>query len=147
MLYSSNFILNCVFEEETFEIYPFIHSTSNYDSEELMFRAVTIPDKVACKVVSEESDFSMAAGEFTEIYQDDKEEFDGIVTCFFLDTANNVFNYIDTIGYILKRGGIWINYGPLLYHFKGVQGEISVEISWEQLRAYMQTKFTILEEE
>lgn len=35
-----------------------------------MFRSVRIPDKVASDVVPEDADFSMAAGEFTEIYRD-----------------------------------------------------------------------------
>jgi hypothetical protein len=34
-----------------------------------MFRAVRVPDKVALEVVPKEADFSMAAGEFTEIYR------------------------------------------------------------------------------
>lgn len=27
-----------------------------------------VPDKAACKIVSEDADFSMAGGEFTEVY-------------------------------------------------------------------------------
>lgn len=36
---------------------------------------------------------------------------DCIATCFFIDTAHNVIDYIDTIWKILKPGGIWINVG------------------------------------
>lgn len=39
---------------------------------------------------------------------------DCIATCFFIDTAHNVIDYIDTIWKILKPGGIWINLGNLL---------------------------------
>ena len=49
-------------------IYPFIHSTSNHENEEDMFRAVRVPDKLALDVVPEDGDFSMSAGEFTEVY-------------------------------------------------------------------------------
>jgi carnosine N-methyltransferase len=61
----------------------------------------------------------MAAGSFTEIYDaaDNANVWDGIVTCFFLDTAPVVLDYIDTIYHLLKPGGIWINIGPLLYHW------------------------------
>lgn len=36
---------------------------------------------------------------------------DCVATCFFIDTAHNVIDYIDTIWKILKPGGIWINVG------------------------------------
>ena len=62
MLYGSNYSLNFGDEKESIEIYPFMHSTSNYDDEEKFFRSVRIPDKVASDVVNENSDFSMAAG-------------------------------------------------------------------------------------
>ena len=68
MLYGSNFILNCAEEKEQFVIYPFIHSASNHDNEDDMFRSVRVPDKLALEVVPDDADFSMAAGEFTEIY-------------------------------------------------------------------------------
>lgn len=62
--------------------------------------------------------------------------FNGIITCFFIDTANNVFQYIDTIHSSLKEAGIWINFGPLLYHFKDMLSEVSIELSWQQVKAY-----------
>ena len=43
---------------------------------------------------------------------------DAVLTCFFLDTAKNIFQYIETIAACLKPGGCWINLGPLLYHFE-----------------------------
>lgn len=70
---------------------------------------------------------------------------DAVVTCFFLDTASNVVEYIEVISKILKEGAVsttnccwlhsylqcsqiskliawqvWINLGPLLYHFADV---------------------------
>ena len=148
MLYGSNFILNCTSKKEEFVIYPFIHSTSNHENEEDMFRAVRVPDKLALDVVPEDGDFSMSAGEFTEVYTNEKDSFDGIVTCFFLDTANNIFNYVDTITNIVKPGGMWINLGPLLYHYKDALDQVSVQISWKQLTQYIKSKgFIGLEEE
>jgi hypothetical protein len=39
-----------------------------------------------------------------------------IITCFFLDTATNVYEYIETIWNQLMDDGIWINVGPLQWH-------------------------------
>ena len=63
-----------------------------------------------------------------------------MVTCFFIDTANNIFQYIDTIYNILADNGVWINYGPLLYHYKDMLDQVSIELSWEQVEAYIKHK-------
>lgn len=34
---------------------------------------------------------------------------------------------------ILKPGGIWVNLGPLLYHYSDVQSEGSIEPTYEDL--------------
>lgn len=57
------------------------------------------------------------------------------MTCFFLDTAKNVIDYVKVLSQIIKPGGLWINLGPLLYHWSDIPGEISIELSFEQLRA------------
>ena len=49
-------------------------------------------------------------------YQEYKNHFDAIVTCFFIDTANNILEYLIIIRYVLKTNGVWINVGPLHYH-------------------------------
>ena len=56
---------------------------------------------------------------FKQVYSADEYKCsqDVVVTCFFLDTARNVLDYIELIHQILKPGGHWINLGPLLYHF------------------------------
>jgi acetolactate synthase regulatory subunit len=104
--------------------------------------------------------FSYAAGDFLEIYSDNTsallcrtahaknqcslfffnsyrflslDSWDCVATCFFIDTANNIIDYIETIYKILKPGGIWINLGPLLYHYADMPGEISIELNLEQV--------------
>ena len=56
------------------------------------------------------------------------------MTCFFLDTGNNILSYITTIFSTLREGGVWINFGPLLYHFTELEEELSIELSWEEVR-------------
>ncbi|KAK8961375.1 hypothetical protein KSP40_PGU011395 [Platanthera guangdongensis] len=82
--------------------------------------------------------FSMCGGDFVEVYNDVDQEasWDAVVTCFFLDTAHNIAEYIEVISKILKEGGVWINLGPLLYHFAdsyGPEEEMSIEISLEDV--------------
>lgn len=42
------------------------------------------------------------------------ESWDCVATCFFIDTAHNVLEYVETIWKILKPGGVWINLGENL---------------------------------
>lgn len=37
-----------------------------------------------------------------------------MATCFFIDTAHNILDYVETIWKILKPGGVWINLGESL---------------------------------
>jgi len=100
-------------------------------------RPVSFPD-VNPQSLPADSDFSMVAGDFQEVYSDPGEFFfykhqpnckwqlngdrilscishtemwDCVATCFFIDTAHNVLDYIETIWNILKPGGVWINLG------------------------------------
>ena len=61
---------------------------------------------------------SYTIGDFVDIYrwQRGRGSFAGIVTCFFLDTATNLYEYLATIEHLLTRGGIWVNIGPLRWH-------------------------------
>ena len=63
-------------------------------------------------------DLSYTLGDFVEIYttSERKHSFHLIVTCFFIDTATNVYEYLSTIHHLLRPNGIWINVGPLQWH-------------------------------
>ena len=60
--------------------------------------------------------------------------FDAVTTCFFLDCSNNILACLQTIAHILKPGGYWINFGPLLYHYSDLPGELSVELTWDEVK-------------
>ncbi|KAH0886637.1 hypothetical protein HID58_062733 [Brassica napus] len=51
--------------------------------------------------------FSMCGGDFVEVYNESCQAgmWDAVVTCFFIDTAHNIIEYIETISKILKDGG------------------------------------------
>jgi carnosine N-methyltransferase len=78
-------------------------------------------------------DFSMVAGEFIDVYSKQISSWDCVVTCFFLDTAHNVMEYLECISKILKKGGLWVNIGPLLYHYSEQPDEVQIELPWSEI--------------
>ncbi|KAL4433538.1 hypothetical protein ABPG74_002935 [Tetrahymena malaccensis] len=136
MLFASNFILNMMNHAKEYTISPFIHSFCNTFQENDPFREYKIPDVNPSDCLNPEmnDDFSMAAGEFVEIYKKQPEEWHGVCTVFFIDTANDIVEYIKTIHKCLKPGGVWINLGPLLYHYAESFTEPSIELSWDEVQ-------------
>ncbi|KAJ1789013.1 hypothetical protein LPJ67_002654 [Coemansia sp. RSA 1938] len=135
MLFASNFILNKSRVVNQHTIYPFVHQFSNVATASDQLRAVCIPDVLPNEMpYTNTADFSMSAGDFIDIYgaDDQKEKWDAIVTCFFMDTANNVLAYLDTMWSAMKPGAVWINLGPLLWHFDNIEGESSIELTREE---------------
>ncbi|TIA87064.1 hypothetical protein E3P99_03425 [Wallemia hederae] len=141
MLLSSFFILNRTTERNQHTLFPFAHTSSNHPSAASQLRCVTVPDVLPLDYLrGPDSDFSLVAGEFLEIYggDDEKEQWDAVVTCFYLDTAKNIIDYIKTIAHVLKPGGQFINLGPLLYHFENNEdGDPSIELTLEELKTLL----------
>ncbi|CAL5335430.1 unnamed protein product [Camellia sinensis] len=138
MMICSSFILNQTQTVGEWTIYPWIHSNCNSLSDSDQLRPVSIPDIFPASAGITDG-FSMCGGDFVEVYSDPSQVgvWDAVVTCFFIDTAHNIVEYIEIISRILKDGGVWINLGPLLYHFADVYGqedEMSIELSLEDVR-------------
>lgn len=138
MMICSSFILNHTREPMQWVIYPWIHTNCNFLSDEDQLRPIYFPDLHPGSAGISEG-FSMCAGDFVEVYSDPSQsgKWDAVATCFFIDTAHNVVEYIEIISNILKDGGVWINYGPLLYHFADTyapEDEMSVELSLEDVK-------------
>ncbi|XP_042015465.1 carnosine N-methyltransferase-like isoform X2 [Salvia splendens] len=138
MMICSSFILNYSQTSEEWNIYPWIHSNCNLLSDKDQLRPVSIPDIHPASAGITEG-FSMCGGDFVEVYNDPSQvgAWDAVVTCFFLDTAHNIVEYIEIISKILKDGGVWINLGPLLYHFADAynqEDEMSIELSLEDVK-------------
>ncbi|KAF9817374.1 hypothetical protein IEO21_03515 [Rhodonia placenta] len=140
MLLASYYILNRTDSINEHTIFPYVHSFSNLPNSVAMLRPIAIPD-VLPSSLPPGSDFSLVAGDFEEIYgADDKEgephagQWDAILTCFFIDTAKNIVNYLRIIHRILAPGGVWINLGPLLWHFENNStNDTSIELSLEEV--------------
>ncbi|KAJ3415788.1 hypothetical protein HDV05_004060 [Chytridiales sp. JEL 0842] len=136
MLLASNFALNNLKRPQEFEIYPWIHTFSNTPTSLDQLSPVLIPD-VAPGGIPRSADFSMVAGDFLEVYTDPSQlgVWDSVVTCYFIDTAKNIIEYLEVISGCLKIGGVWINNGPLLYHFEGMRSEISIDLNLEEVKS------------
>jgi carnosine N-methyltransferase len=126
-LLASNYILNHSPSAYFHTIYPWAHGFSNHNSREKHLQAVRVPDLhpgtefiELSKMDRAPGEMSMSAADFLELYSDPAQAltYDAVATVFFLDTAPNPIRYIQTIHNCLKRGGIWTNLGPLLWHFE-----------------------------
>lgn len=127
-LLASNWVLNFAKHAKQFDLYPFVMDFSNLISRESQMRMFKIPDIHPGTELGTASDdprthscgpMDMTAADFLVLYGDEKHKhmFDVVVTVFFIDTAPNVLRYIEVIRHCLTHGGIWINLGPLLWHF------------------------------
>lgn len=134
MLLTSQLVLNSAFKRCQFTVKPFAFPLSNHLNAEDSLRSIRIPDVTPDTGQELSGDFSMIAGDFLEIYSRAEElsSWDCVVTCFFLDTAQNVLEYLRTILGALKPGGLWINLGPLQYHFESAP-ELSIELTWAEV--------------
>ena len=147
MLLASDFILNGPVQTDSpLQISPWLLESRNLHKAHDPMRVVKIPDvdpyemivgqrerssddKSAVEDGKENEDektkntpdFSMAAGEFVSIYGADREknQWDGVVACFFLDASPSLVEYLQIVFEMLKPGGYLINFGPLLWHWSG----------------------------
>lgn len=131
MLLPSEWILNSGLPVNSVALHPWILPFSNQTSLRNQFRQVRFPDASPAEPANGGT-MSITAGDFLQVYTDPS-KWDVVVTCFFLDTAKNIIEYIRRIHQILCPGGIWINHGPLLYHFEGSR-DISIELSLDEVK-------------
>lgn len=147
-IFASNWILNHSSRPNQFAIHPFALQFSNVKTRERQLRKVMIPDLHPGTAIAErlssssttdsdsggsnaQSDsvpssvskmgtMSMTSSDFLLAYsrESSKDTFDAVATVFFIDTAPNLIRYVETLHNCLRQGGIWINVGPLLWHFE-----------------------------
>ena len=140
MLITSNYIMNELDKKDACVIIPNIHTLCNRTTSSDIFKEYKLPDICLSDEIDPRAEFSMVAGEFLEVYGKGAGEmginldvWDVVSTCFFIDTAHNIVEYVQCIYDILKKGGLWVNVGPLLYHYSEMQGEMSIELTWEEV--------------
>lgn len=149
MLLISNYILNTHLPVESITVYPYIHQFSHWKDRYGVLTPIKIPDiDIAIEVKHGGGSMGIGYGSFVDCYgpntniqgsneysispsmslQRSNSEYslDFVVTNFFIDTGPNILNYIQTIVSALKVGGVWFNFGPLLYHFENDEAEETV---------------------
>jgi carnosine N-methyltransferase len=143
MLLASAYILNAAAAEEGAPpaiIHPYVLTASNVAADADQLRGLAVPSPPPAALLPAPGLLSMVAGDFCEVYarRDAAGSFDGVVTAFFIDTVPNVATAIDVVAHVLRRGGVWINAGPLLYHWADAHAYLddapaSVEVCLEDV--------------
>ncbi|KEG14374.1 hypothetical protein DQ04_00501140 [Trypanosoma grayi] len=139
MLIAGHYIQNHVVSSCQHKIHPYVDNTSNMVNREDQFAEVLIPDLCAAEAIDQLregqhvsfGELSMVAGDFTEVYakEHQRKSWSAVATCFFIDTAHNIVEYMEIIYNLLTPGGYWVNVGPLLYHFADSSDDVSIELS------------------
>lgn len=94
----------------TTTLHPFLDSFSHHRTPSSQTRAVVFPDQPVSP-----SAILHVEGDFTTVFTAQRGTYDVVLTYFFIDTARNLVSYLDTIKRVLRKGGYWVNLGPLLY--------------------------------
>ena len=99
-------------------LYPFLMDYfTNEVHSEWRYESVPFPDvDVSYDIARGGGSLSYTIGDFVETYAASHRQHDGIVTCFFLDTATNIYEYLWTIQQVLRVHGVWVHVGPLQWH-------------------------------
>lgn len=96
-----------------YTLYPYIHTYSHHVSLETHTRSVEIN-----RHLEKPDNLTMNLADIRSFQVPNMDDYDNvlIITAFFMDTAQNVFDYFRAIERLIgKKKGLWINVGPLKY--------------------------------
>ena len=120
---ASNWILNQTAHTKQHNLFPFATTFTNLYSRTQQLARVQIPDihpaSAIASCMQTVGEMNMHVGDFVRTYSSiaQRDAFSAIASVFFIDTAPNLLQYISTVRNCLQDGGVWINIGPLLWHF------------------------------
>jgi N2227-like protein len=101
-------------------IFPYLHDTnSDQLQSESRFRCVQYAQDVDDLLTAAAPRLAFHCGDFLQLYSGPAAAagaFDAAVTCFFIDTAADIRQYLSTLANAVRVGGFWINLGPLHFH-------------------------------
>ena len=108
-------------------VYPFVSDplTNEVDTQR-RWESAEFPEEKITKIIDHlalqhsyhKPNLSYVIGDFVRIYSSPSKHgmYGSIATCYFIDTATNIYEYILTIRNLLRVGGVWINLGPVQWH-------------------------------
>ncbi|KAK1814063.1 hypothetical protein LTR12_011581 [Friedmanniomyces endolithicus] len=139
-LIASNYILYGAQSAGQHKLFPWALSFNNHLSRANQLQSVKVPDVLPNEALAESAEriqpeiplrerMIWTAGDFCALYREPRYEnaFDAVTTCFFIDTSSNVIDYIETVKHTLKPDGVWVNIGPLLWHFEATPTPAATE--------------------
>jgi hypothetical protein len=113
--------------DKPLKIYPYVHSCSNFVDTESQSRFDTI------NPVQKPNNLTLNLDDFRYFSVEDKFQNVVVVSAFFIDTAENVIDYFDSMQKLTApsrnnaiENGYWINIGPLKYG-TAAQAELNAE--------------------
>lgn len=95
MLIGANFILNKCIQDNQYTFYPYVHQTVNNFLATDPTREAKFPD-VSAILNPPKGTMNMVAGDFLQVYTQ-ADHWNCVATSFFIDCANNVIDFIETI--------------------------------------------------
>lgn len=154
MLLAMRLILSCA-NADVYSIAPHATEPKNQVSSTLQNRVLAVPD-VNPSLLGLKPDgapfICLSSGDWLHVYGPEHYgKWNCIVTCFFLDTASCLLEYVERISVLLSRGGAWINFGALAYHYAGQESakpsRKTIELTYLELKtALPQFGFQLQEE-
>ena len=109
MLFASNFVLNRCRGTHLCRLHPWCTTHASHLTPGDRTAGVTFPDSDPSQLAADVP-FSMAAGDFLEVYTE-PEQWHCVATCFFIDCANNVVQFVETI-YSSGSQPFWVDSPP-----------------------------------
>ena len=99
MIFTSTFFLNGGVPPFSLNLYPYIHNPCNVQSKRAdLLKCVKVPDISTIDILKKNPNINMrmCSGEFLRVYSGDEynNSFDCVLTCFFIDTAPNIIEYL-----------------------------------------------------
>jgi N2227-like protein len=116
---SSNSSTSSSTSKSAASIFPYLHDTnSDQLQSESRFRAVQYAQNVDALLAAAAPRLAFRCGDFLQLYSAPAAAsvFDAAVTCFFIDTAADIRQYLSTLATAVRVGGFWVNLGPLHFH-------------------------------
>ena len=132
------------------KLYPYLHDGfQNQVHSDDRYQSVLVPDTAinrwrretkASHQTSGSLSYTVSTFEALRLIPDNKGAFDVVITCFFLDTATNLYQYLDVMRYVLPTNGLWINVGPLQWHGNALLPGLAAN----ELRHLLEVDYTVL---